>query len=129
MTKLNFDRSLRRWKDNNKMILKETISYIFINLYNFDYFSGGTVSSRWNGKIAGWNSVQGMYVWACCAVLCREILIPIQGILLKCLKMIHNFRNRFRIGVGPIGRAVRHTYCLLPLEHWDRGFESHSRHR
>jgi hypothetical protein len=24
--------------------------------------------------------------------------------------------------------AVRGTYCLRPLEHWDRGFESHSRY-
>jgi hypothetical protein len=29
---------------------------------------------------------------------------------------------------GPNGRAVWVTYCLRPLEHWDRGFESHSRH-
>jgi hypothetical protein len=29
---------------------------------------------------------------------------------------------------GPNGRAVCGTYCFLPFEHWDRGFESHSRH-
>jgi len=29
---------------------------------------------------------------------------------------------------GPNGRAVSGTYCLRPLEHWDRRFESHSRH-
>jgi hypothetical protein len=26
------------------------------------------------------------------------------------------------------GRAVEGMKCLRPLEHWDRGFESHSRH-
>jgi hypothetical protein len=26
------------------------------------------------------------------------------------------------------GRAVYGMKCLRPLEHWDRGFESHSRH-
>jgi hypothetical protein len=26
------------------------------------------------------------------------------------------------------GRAVYGMNCLRPLEHWDRGFESHSRH-
>jgi len=29
---------------------------------------------------------------------------------------------------GPDRRAVSDTYCLMPLEHWDREFESHSRH-
>jgi hypothetical protein len=31
-------------------------------------------------------------------------------------------------GVDHSGRAVYGMNCLLPLEHWDRGFESHSRH-
>jgi hypothetical protein len=26
------------------------------------------------------------------------------------------------------GRAVKGMNCLLPLKHWDRGFESHLRH-
>jgi len=29
---------------------------------------------------------------------------------------------------GPHGRAVCGTYCLPPLEHWDRGFECRSEH-
>jgi hypothetical protein len=29
---------------------------------------------------------------------------------------------------GPNDRAVWGTYGLRPLEHWDRGFESRSRH-
>jgi hypothetical protein len=37
------------------------------------------------------------------------------------LKHRDNFTFTF---AGPNGR----TYCLRPLEHWDHGFESHSRH-
>jgi hypothetical protein len=33
-----------------------------------------------------------------------------------------------RLGTDHSGRAVQGKMCLHPLEHWDRVFESHSRH-
>jgi len=39
-----------------------------------------------------------------------------------------DFWNKCSLGTGPSGRAVSDAYYLRPLEHWDRGFESYSRH-
>jgi hypothetical protein len=41
---------------------------------------------------------------------------------------LNNLERISNLHAGPSGRPVEDRYCLRPLEHWGRQFESHSRY-
>jgi hypothetical protein len=73
--------------------------------------------------LVSYDLLAGMYV------LCKHRYSPLEfGFRTSSNNTLEWKYIKWKTKAGLSGRAVWGTYCFRPLEHWDHGFESPSRH-